>query len=65
MAMQNHSSLFLLNISIPLSLKKGEKVVCVVLHDLSKHFHPDFMEHMNFNSNCLSGSTLRLSLAEL
>lgn len=34
-------------------LWRKERKLCVVLHDLSKHFHPDFMEHMNFASNCL------------
>lgn len=29
-----------------------ERKLLVVPHDLSKHFHTDFMEHMNFNSNC-------------
>lgn len=43
---KNQICLFLLNISILFSLKKGKCLLC----NLSQHFQADFMEH--FNCNC-------------
>lgn len=64
MAMQNHSSLFLLNISIPLSLKKGEKIVCCYMTSVSI-FTQTLWNTWTLTVIALSGSTLRLSLSEL
>lgn len=45
---KNHLGLFLLNISILFSVKRGKCLLC----NPSKHFQADFMEHVNFNCNC-------------